>query len=122
MAIFLGHGGEGAEDEAIDVGDDGGATRGDAAFGEQIVEIAERFVECFGGLKVFAFAHERGEQGEVILGLLLGAGVIEAESSRRIGGELAAAAFKTAMLAAGRCGCCRFVDDAGLCGVHFFLP
>src|ERR1700694_984904 len=87
----------------------GGATRGDAAFGEQIVEIAEGFVEGFGGLKVFAFAHERGEQGEVILGLLLGAGVIEAESSRRSGGELAAAAFKTAMLAAGRCGCCRFV-------------
>ena len=26
-AIFLGHGREGAEDEAIDVGDDGGATR-----------------------------------------------------------------------------------------------
>jgi hypothetical protein len=30
-AIFLGHGGEGAEDEAIDVGDDRGAAPGDAA-------------------------------------------------------------------------------------------
>ena len=114
----LASGREGAEDEASDVGDDGDATRGDAAFGEQIVEIAERFVEGFGGLKVFALAHERGEQGEVILGLLLGAGVIEAESSRRAGGELAAAAFKTAMLTAGSCGGCRFIDDAWLCGVH----
>jgi len=93
LAIFLGNGWEGAEDQAIDVGDYGGATRGDAAFGEQIVEIAERFVKGFGGLKVFAFAHKRGEQGEVILGLLLGAGVIEAESCGRAGGELAAAAF-----------------------------
>jgi hypothetical protein len=45
--------------------------------------------------------------------------VIEAESSGRAGGELAATAFERAMLAAGRCGGCRFVDDAGLCGVHF---
>jgi len=112
VAIFLGHGREGAEDEAIDVGDDGGATRGDAAFGEEIVEIAKRFVEGFGGPKVFALAHERGEQGEVVLGLLLGAGVIEAENCGRAGGELAAAAFERAMLAAGSCGGCRFVDDA----------
>src|SRR6202030_4126137 len=56
VAIFLGHGREGAEDEAIDVSDDGGATRGDAAFGEEIVEIAEGFIESFGGLKVLAFA------------------------------------------------------------------
>ena len=60
MAVFLGHGREGAEDEAIDVGDDGGTPGEDAAFGEEIVEIAERFVEGFGGLKVFALAHERG--------------------------------------------------------------
>ena len=79
-AILLGHGREGAEDEAIDVGDDGGATRGDAAFGEEIVETAEGFVEGFGGLKLFAFTHERCKQGEVVLGLLLGASVIEAES------------------------------------------
>jgi hypothetical protein len=119
VAIFLGHGREGAEDEAIDVGDDGGATRGDAAFGEQIVEIAERFVDGFSGLKVFALAHKRGEQGEIVLGLLLGAGVIEAESCGRAGGELAATAFETAMLVAGSWGGCRFGDNAWLCGVHF---
>ena len=90
---MLGHGRESAEDEAIDIGNDGGATRGDAALGEEIVEITERFVEGFGGLKVFAFAHERGEQAEVIFSLLLGAGVIEAESSGRAGGELAATAL-----------------------------
>lgn len=93
LAIFLGHGREGAEDEAVDVGDDGGAPGGDAAFGEEIVESAESFVDGFGGLKVFGLAHERGEQGEVVLGLLLGAGVIEAESCGGAGGELAAAAF-----------------------------
>jgi hypothetical protein len=93
VVIFLGHGREGAEDQAIDVGDDGSAPRGDAAFGEEIVEIAERLVEGFSGLKVLALAHELGEQGEVILGLLLGAGVIEAESCGRAGGELSTTAF-----------------------------
>jgi hypothetical protein len=57
------------------------------------VESAEGFVEDFSGVEVFTFAHEGGEQGEVILGLLLGAGVIEAESCGRAGGQLAAAAF-----------------------------
>ena len=90
---MLGHGRESAEDEAIDIGNDGGATRGDAALGEEIVESSEGFVEGFGGLKVFGLAHERGEQGEVVLSLLFGAGVIEAESSGRAGGELAATAF-----------------------------
>src|SRR5216684_708175 len=52
-------------------GANGGATRRDAVFGEEIVESAEGFVEGFGGLKLFAFAHERCEQGEVVLGLLL---------------------------------------------------
>ena len=34
VAVFLGHGVESAEDEAIDLGNYGGATRGDAAFCE----------------------------------------------------------------------------------------
>jgi hypothetical protein len=93
LAIFLGHGREGAEDEAVDVGDYGGATRRDAALGEEIVESAESFVDGFGGLKVFGLAHERGQESEVVLGLLLGASMIEAESCGRAGGELAAAAF-----------------------------
>src|ERR1700747_1011800 len=67
LAIFFGHGREGTEDETVDVGDYGGAARGDAAFGEEIVESAESFVDGFGGLEVFGLAHERGEQGEVVL-------------------------------------------------------
>jgi hypothetical protein len=121
VAIFLSHGREGAEDQAIDVGDDGGAARGDAAFGEEIVQGAERFVEGFCGLKLFAFADERCEEGEVVLGLLLGASVIEAKNCGRAGGELAAASFEGAMLAAWRCECCGFNDDAGLSGVHFLV-
>ena len=80
---MLGHGRESAEDEAIDIGDDGGASRGDAALGEEIVEITEGFVEGFGGLKVFAFAHERSEQAEVIFSLLLGAGVDQSREFRQ---------------------------------------
>src|ERR1700682_306285 len=34
VAVLLSHGREGAEDEAVDIGDYGGAPRGDAAFGE----------------------------------------------------------------------------------------
>jgi hypothetical protein len=73
------------------------------------VEITECFVEGFCGPKLFAFADERREEGEVVLGLLLGASVIEAKNCGRAGGELAAASFEGAMLAARSCSGCRFV-------------
>jgi hypothetical protein len=44
-------GGKGAELEAVDVGEDGGAARGDAVGGEEFVEVAESEVEALCGLK-----------------------------------------------------------------------
>jgi hypothetical protein len=42
-------GGEGAEEEAVDVGQDGGATRGDAALLEGEGEIPEMGMDVGGG-------------------------------------------------------------------------
>jgi len=57
------------------------------------VESAEGFVEGFGGVKSSHLRTSGAKQAEVIFSLLLGAGVIEAESSARAGGELAAPAL-----------------------------
>ena len=107
----------GAKEQAIDIGDDGGTARGDAALGEKIVERGEIFVDALDGLEVIGLADEFGEKAEVVLGLALGTSVVKAEGAGGIGGELAAAALEGAVLAAGR-----FVggigDDAGFGGVH----
>jgi hypothetical protein len=57
-------GGEGAEEQAGDVGESGGAASGDVAAGEEPKEMGEGMVDALGGLEVFG-AH--GEQvGEVL--------------------------------------------------------
>src|SRR5437763_567188 len=43
---------EGAELEAGDVGEDGGAARGDAVFGKENVQTGERVVDASGGVEV----------------------------------------------------------------------
>ncbi len=48
---FLFDGGEGAEQQAVDVGEDGGASRGDAVLGEQQEELGEDLVDVRGGLE-----------------------------------------------------------------------
>jgi hypothetical protein len=114
-------GDKGAEYQTVDISDDGRAAWGDASLGQEIVKDGERFVDADGGLEIRRLANERGEQSEIILGLALGASVIEAEGARGIGSELAAAAFEGAMLAARGCGLRRFIDNAGFSCDHFFF-
>ena len=102
--VFFLEGDEGAEEQAIDVGDDRGAAWGDAAFGEEILERREVLTDAFDGLEVFGLADERLKRGEIILGLTLGASVVEAERTCLIGSGLAATSLEGAMLAA-RGGC-----------------
>jgi hypothetical protein len=57
-------GGEGAEEQAGDVGESGGAAGGDVASGEETKEMGEGMVDALGGLEVFGVL---GEQvGEVV--------------------------------------------------------
>jgi len=64
-AIFRGGGGflfdgrEGAEEQATDVGEDGGAAGGDAVFGQKGKEFGQRVIDPFRGLE--SFLRERFE-------------------------------------------------------------
>ena len=72
-------GGKGAEEEAVDVGEDGGATRGDAALLEEEREVPEKGVDVRGGfLGVEGLAEEGGEVSGVVA-MAFGLGVADAE-------------------------------------------
>src|SRR5579859_7223198 len=104
-AIFLVvvDGGEGAEQEVGDVGEDGGAAWGDAAFGEEMVEGAEGVVDALGPLKGEGAG---GKSGREIFGVAgLGSGVTGAEGAVGVDrGHAALAAGGGAVLAALRSG------------------
>src|ERR1700686_2853721 len=55
VLVVVVDGGEGTQEKAADVGEDGGAARGDAAFGEEIVESAEGVVDTLGPLEIVGF-------------------------------------------------------------------
>ena len=59
-------GGEGAEEQAGDVGESGGATGGDLAADEEAKEMGQGMVDALGGLKVFGVL---GEQVGEVLGV-----------------------------------------------------
>jgi hypothetical protein len=95
-------GGKGAELEAVDVGEDGGAAGGDVVVGEEDVEVAEGVVDALGGLEALVAGEEGGFEIE-------GVGSVEllgvSEAKRGAGGhdgELATATGRPAALAAGR--------------------
>ena len=107
-----------AQEKAIDVGDDRGAARGNSAFGEEIMERSEVLADAFDGLEVLGLTDEWLKQSEIILGLTLGASVMEAEGACAIGSGLAATALESAMLAARWRFPRGLVDGDGLRGVH----
>ncbi len=76
---FLFDGGEGAEKQAVDVGEDGGASRGDAVLGEQEEELGEDLVDVRGGQEADELAHQVGGEVGDLAFLLLEVGVTEAE-------------------------------------------
>src|SRR5690348_4038583 len=74
-----------------DVGEHGGAAGRDASGGDESVKSDQGVIDLLGFLEMFAFADEFGrEVGGVVFGLDAGAGMIAAEGTTGIGGELAA--------------------------------
>jgi hypothetical protein len=60
----------GVEELVGDVGKDGGAARGDAAFGDEDQEAVEKFVDVHGGIELREFGEEfRGQIFRVALGV-----------------------------------------------------
>ncbi len=85
-------GGEGAELEAIDVGEDGGATGGQVVVSEEYVKVAEGIVDGLGGLEALAAGQKGGLEIEDV-GFIELLGMREAEGSAGSSDiELAAAA------------------------------
>jgi len=60
-------GGEGAELEAADVSENGGAASGDAIGGQEPVKVVERVVDALGGLKTLATVGESRVDVSVLL-------------------------------------------------------
>jgi len=82
-------GGESAEEEIADVGEDGSAAGRDVAGGEELVEVAEGVVDALGGLEALPLEEERfGEVGE----LILLEEMLRAEAGARVLGERTALA------------------------------
>jgi hypothetical protein len=83
--------GQGAELEAVDVGENGGAARGDAVLCKELVEVHEGIVDALRRLEVLGLA---SEVGKVIGGfdLVLFGTVLRTESGVRVEGKLTALA------------------------------
>ena len=89
ILVIVVNGGEGAEEEAVDVSQNGSAARGYAIGGKKAIDIGYGEVDALGGLKILG----PGEQivGEVVgFHLFLNGAVMTTESRLRIGGELTA--------------------------------
>ncbi len=81
--VFAVNGAVGVEELVGDVGQDGGAARGDPAFGDEGEEAGEEFVDVDAGIEVGEFGQEvGGEVFRVTVRLLRGAGVAQTEMVR----------------------------------------
>jgi hypothetical protein len=88
---------EGAEEQAADVGKNGGATRRNAVLGQERVEVVEGMVDALSGLEVLAVMAEGGVVIGGFLFPLLGE-VLGTENRTRIGDrEAASEAARRAM-------------------------
>jgi len=84
---------EGSELEAGDVGEDGGAARGNFVLGEEDIEPGERAVDASGGVEVAGIGlAEDGVAAVAVVALLLGEIMRGAEARARVLAWMAAAA------------------------------
>ncbi len=106
--IFIVDGGEGAQEQIADVGQNGGATRSDLVLGKEPVQFSQGIVDARRGLKVFGLAGKScGEIGEFAVPPLED-GVTEAETGSGVrDGKAATATTGGAMLAMKRTGVCQ---------------
>src|SRR5216683_1314569 len=89
---------QGAEEQVADIGEDGGAARGDTALGQERVEGSEGIVDALGVLEAAGFL---GEERQEVLGVAgFRSRVSSAEGTTRVGNHGAALATGgSAMLA-----------------------
>jgi hypothetical protein len=97
-------GGEGAEEQAVDVRKNGGAARGDVVLGEKLVQIAQGVVDALGGLEALGIPDER----RVDVGgfsLLLGSEMVGTQAGALVRGEETALATRGSvkLAASGKC-------------------
>jgi len=97
-------GGEGAEEQAVDVRKNGGAARGDVVLGEKLVQIAQGVVDALGGLEALGIPDER----RVDVGgfsLLLGSEMVGTQAGALVRGEETALATggSVKLAASGKC-------------------
>jgi len=79
-------GGEGAEEQAGDVGEGGGAAGGDAIAGDEFIKLAEGMVDTLSGLKLDGSFCQGGiEIGVLVESSFLGE-VVSAEAGLRVRG------------------------------------
>jgi len=91
-AGFVLDGGESAEEEIANVGEDGGAACGDAVLGKKAEEIGEDLVEVRGGLEFGKLADEGGGEVGLLEAVRAGVEVFGAEPGSGVGDGVAAAA------------------------------
>jgi hypothetical protein len=107
-------GGEGAEQKAIDVGENGSTTGGDVIVGEEYIEVAERIIDALSGLEALGAGEKGGLEIEAV-GFIELLGMREAEGSAGSSDiELAAASGGPAVLAA-----IRVAGGASVSGLRF---
>src|SRR5712692_9073640 len=114
MLVVVIDGGEGAEEQAADVGEDGGAAGRDGSFGQEIVESAERVVYALGPLEIEGLTGE----GFAEVNRSRWCSVVRAEPGGRIASEGAALTSGCgAMLTT-----CAVDYRAGVASAHGFRP
>jgi hypothetical protein len=83
------NGRESAEEEAVDVGEDGGTASGDAVGSQEAIDISEGEVDALSGLKILGSGEEL--VGQVICFFLFVQGKVRrAEPGMRVGRKLTA--------------------------------
>src|SRR5712691_7674620 len=104
--LFALDGAVGVEELVGDIGKDGGAARGDAAFGDEDQEAVEKCVDVYGGIELREFGEElRGKIFRVTLGVERkgagGAHLRVAEAKARVGLQAGKAAAFSVGIAVG---------------------
>lgn len=98
---FVVDGGKGAEFEVGDIGEDGGATGGDAVLDQEGGEAGEEVVDLDSGFEIGGFGAESGGEVGVDEFCFEAGGVAEAEGGVLRDGEVAAATGAGAVTASG---------------------
>jgi hypothetical protein len=104
-AVVVVDGGKGAEEEAVDIGEDRSAAGGDAIGGEEAIDVGQGEVDSLGSLKILGPGKQIvGEIFGFLLFLLVE--VMGAEPGMRVSRELTALTACRGVMGTTSCGAC----------------